>query len=65
MTDHRVVQNRFPCDRCPVGRCPSFRESRCILTVTVDQVRDACTHLLAARSAKQNPGAVLHPRSDP
>lgn len=57
-TAHRVVQNEFPCDHCPVGRCPTFRESRCILTVTVDQVRQACEELLAAQGAGRSTGAA-------
>jgi ADP-heptose:LPS heptosyltransferase len=49
-TAHRVVENNFPCDECPFGGCPAFSESRCILTVTVDQVRQACQELLAEAS---------------
>jgi lipopolysaccharide heptosyltransferase II len=64
MTEHRVVQNCFPCDRCPVGRCPSFRESRCILTVTVDQVRRACEELLASRANRVRANASTQSPSD-
>jgi heptosyltransferase-3 len=57
-TAHRVVQNKFPCEGCPAGRCAAFSESRCILTVTVDQVRQACEELLAEASAGQSAGAA-------
>jgi ADP-heptose:LPS heptosyltransferase len=56
-TRHRVVENPFPCERCPAGRCATFRESRCILTVTVDQVRQACQELLAENEKSQSAGA--------
>jgi ADP-heptose:LPS heptosyltransferase len=48
-TDYRLVQNKFPCQGCPQGHCESFSESRCILSVTVEQVREACEALLAGR----------------
>jgi ADP-heptose:LPS heptosyltransferase len=50
-TEHRVVENAFPCERCPKaaqGGCESFGQSSCIFTVTVDQVRAACEELLNA-----------------
>ena len=49
-TEHRVVENKFPCERCPRGRCASSRESLCIRTVTVEQVREACDALLAGKA---------------
>jgi heptosyltransferase III len=51
-TRHRVVQNDFPCNPCPGDRCYSFAEPRCILSVTWEQVRDACEALLAEPGAK-------------
>jgi heptosyltransferase-3 len=63
-TEHRVVENAYPCERCPVGRCATFRESRCILTVAVDQVIQASADLLAGRSALENSGAAGQSRSD-
>jgi ADP-heptose:LPS heptosyltransferase len=51
-TEHRVVQNDFPCNPCRGDRCYAFPEPRCILSVTVDQVRDACAALLAERGAQ-------------
>jgi ADP-heptose:LPS heptosyltransferase len=45
---HRLVQNDFPCNPCPGDRCYAFDEPRCILSISVDQVREACTSLLAA-----------------
>lgn len=50
--EHRVVQNDFPCNPCRGDRCYAFAEPRCILSVTVDQVRDACAALLAERGAR-------------
>lgn len=46
---HRVVQNDFPCNPCPGDRCYAFDEPRCILSVTLDQVRAACEAILEAR----------------
>lgn len=54
-TEHRVVENKFPCDRCPKGRCASARESLCIRTVTVEQVREACEALLGETEAQIPP----------
>jgi len=45
--EHRVVQNDFPCNPCKGDRCYAFDEPRCILSVTFEQVRDACEALLA------------------
>ena len=62
-TEHRVVQNVFPCDYCPQGpqgRCATFDESLCILSVTVDQVRQACEALLT--SEEQNPAEARSAR---
>lgn len=50
-TDHRVVENAFPCGHCALasqGGCENFPGSFCILSVTVDQVRAACEALLDA-----------------
>jgi lipopolysaccharide heptosyltransferase III len=47
-TEHRVVQNDFPCNPCKGDRCYAFGEPRCILSVTVDQAREACEQVLAA-----------------
>ena len=61
-TGHRVVENVFPCERCPAGKCATFRESRCILTVTVDQVRQACQELLTENGRSKSAGAAeRHP----
>ncbi len=46
MVPHRIVQNDFPCNPCPGDRCYAFDEPRCILSVTLEQVRDACDALL-------------------
>lgn len=45
--EHRVVQNDFPCNPCKGDRCYAFDEPRCILSVTFEQVHDACESLLA------------------
>lgn len=45
-TAHRVVQNDFPCNPCRGDRCYAFDEPRCILSVTLEQVRGACEALL-------------------
>ena len=46
-TRNRVVQNDFACNPCRGDHCYAFAEPRCILSVTLDQVRDACESLLA------------------
>jgi heptosyltransferase III len=46
-TAHRVVQNDFPCNPCPGDHCYAFAEPRCILSVTLEQVQQACDALLA------------------
>ncbi|HEV2490273.1 MAG TPA: glycosyltransferase family 9 protein [Candidatus Acidoferrales bacterium] len=51
-TRHRVVQNDFPCNPCRGDRCYAFAEPRCILSVTMEQVREACEALLAGKGAK-------------
>ena len=50
-TRHRVVQNDFPCNPCRGDRCYAYSEPRCILSVTFDQVREACAELLAEISS--------------
>jgi lipopolysaccharide heptosyltransferase III len=59
--EHRVVQNDFPCNPCKGDRCYAFDEPRCILSVTFEQVRDACEALLAEtdRSNRVNSVAPL------
>ncbi|MGC1105686.1 MAG: glycosyltransferase family 9 protein [Candidatus Acidiferrales bacterium] len=46
-TANRVVQNDFPCNPCAGDRCYAFAEPRCILSVTLPQVQEACAALLA------------------
>ncbi len=43
---NRVVQNEFACNPCPGDRCYAFSEPRCILSITPEQVREACEALL-------------------
>jgi len=64
MTEHRVVQNDFPCNPCKGDRCYAFPEPRCILSVTVEQVREACAALLAApHDPEVIPAAGIEPAS--
>ena len=44
----RVVQNFFDCNPCPGDRCYRFSRPECILSVGVDQVREAVDLVLAA-----------------
>ncbi|MGC1289806.1 MAG: glycosyltransferase family 9 protein [Candidatus Acidiferrales bacterium] len=46
-TAHRVVQNDLPCNPCPGDRCYAFAEPRCILSITLEQVQQACAALLS------------------
>ena len=50
LTRNRVVQNDFLCNPCRGDRCYAFAEPRCILSVTLDQVRDVSESLLAETS---------------
>jgi heptosyltransferase-3 len=62
-TEHRIVQNDFPCNPCPEDRCYAFDEPLCILSVTLDQVREACAALLAAQGAPGNPSTLVQLKS--
>jgi lipopolysaccharide heptosyltransferase II len=54
-TPSRVAQNDFACNPCKGDRCYAFPEPRCILSLTPEQVREACAALLAETAAeKQN-----------
>ncbi|MFZ0735731.1 MAG: glycosyltransferase family 9 protein [Candidatus Acidiferrales bacterium] len=59
--EHRVVQNEFACNPCKGDRCYAFDEPRCILSISVEQVREACEALLAGlparTAANPRPGA--------
>jgi len=46
-TEYRLVENPFPCEECPRGKCESLGASRCILSIRVEQMREACEALLA------------------
>jgi ADP-heptose:LPS heptosyltransferase len=48
-TEHRIVENAFPCEQCPHGKCESLGTSQCIFSVSVEQVREACEQLLSGR----------------
>ena len=66
-TEHRVVQNDFPCNPCKGDRCYAFAEPRCILSVTVEQVREACAALLDAAPGPNStvlPVSSLKPQED-
>jgi len=45
--EHRVVQNDFPRNPCKGDRCYAFDKPKCILSISFEQVRDACEALLA------------------
>jgi heptosyltransferase III len=61
---HRVVQNDFQCNPCKGDRCYAYDEPRCILSVTFEQVRDACDAILtnpgAGSSVRDDTGAAIH-----
>jgi len=54
---HRVVVNDFPCRPCPGDRCYAFDEPRCILSVSLSQVQEACETLLAT-TARAGPTGI-------
>lgn len=56
--EHRVVQNDFPCNPCAGDRCYAFDQPRCILSVTMEQVREACDSLLAGGRKKSRASAL-------
>src|SRR5579859_6312578 len=45
-TEYRLVENPFPCKQCPHGKCESLGDSHCILSISVEEVRQACDTLL-------------------
>ncbi len=51
-TPSRVVLNEFACRPCPGDRCYAFDEPRCILSVRVEQVKQACRELLEETDRK-------------
>jgi len=44
--EHRVVQAAGPCPQCATGRCYASSGARCILSVSVESVKQACSDLL-------------------
>lgn len=44
----RVVQNHYDCNPCPGDRCYRYARPECILSVRLEQVREAVDSLLAA-----------------
>jgi ADP-heptose:LPS heptosyltransferase len=46
----RVVQNPFPCNPCPGDRCYQFAQPECILSVRLEQVKNAVDEVLAQTS---------------
>jgi ADP-heptose:LPS heptosyltransferase len=46
----RVVQNFFECNPCPGDRCYRFEKPECILSITIDQVKDAIDAVLEQAS---------------
>lgn len=49
---HRVVESTQPCEQCVAGRCYAAAGSRCILSVSVEQVQQACAELLKGTNAR-------------
>ena len=47
-TPHALVQNYYPCNPCRGDRCYAFSEPKCILSISLEQVRSAVERLLAA-----------------
>ena len=56
-TPHRVLQATQPCPQCATGRCYASAGARCILSVSVEQVQQACSELLKANHADQDSSA--------
>lgn len=56
-TAHRMAQNDFPCNPCKGDRCYAFDEPRCILSVSIEQVREACEDLLGSQSSREGQAA--------
>lgn len=48
--EHRVVENAYPCQQCPRGKCESLGVSQCIFAVRAEQVRGASEELLRAET---------------
>jgi lipopolysaccharide heptosyltransferase III len=53
-TTNRVVQNEFACNPCRGDRCYAYSEPRCILSVTLEQVQEACAALLVETLSPTN-----------
>ncbi len=51
-TPHRVVQSSGPCAKCRAGGCYASDGGRCILSVAVEDVREACAQMLAWENGK-------------
>jgi lipopolysaccharide heptosyltransferase III len=47
---HEIVQNPFDCNPCPGYRCLVYAEPQCILSITVQQVKQAIERVLSARN---------------
>lgn len=52
-TEYRLVENPFPCNQCPGGKCESLGTSQCIQSISIEQVREACDALLDKESKAQ------------
>ncbi|MGH9858547.1 MAG: glycosyltransferase family 9 protein, partial [Candidatus Acidiferrales bacterium] len=50
---HRVVEATAPCPRCASGRCYASAGTRCILSVSIEQVQQACRDLLVQDHARR------------
>lgn len=51
--EHRVVEATIRCPRCASGRCYASDGTRCILSVSVEQVQQACSDLLVQNHVRR------------
>lgn len=49
--EHRVVEATGPCPGCTAGRCYASAGTRCILSVSIEQVQQACSDSLVQNHA--------------
>jgi ADP-heptose:LPS heptosyltransferase len=63
-TEHRLVENRFPCRQCPRGRCVSLASSQCIVAISIEEVRKACDALLTGAGGGSESDSVIQRKLD-
>jgi len=62
-TEYRLVENPFPCQQCPRGKCASLGTSECIFAISVEEVREACEALLGESGGRDT--TRLDKKADP